>query len=103
MRFSSSPCKRVQVKIKYLKLGVRAESKEHYGASCAPHSAPSPSTTSLGLVCIWVSKLKMRKKVTPQRCNVKLLVLGNLETICFSGGSFQQGFLSCTCMLLIDG
>lgn len=99
MRFSSSPCKRLQEKIKYLKLRVGAQSKEHYGASCASHSAPSPSTTSLGLVCIWVSKVKMRKKVTPQRCNV----LGNLETVCFYGGSFQQGFLSCTCMLLIDG
>lgn len=41
--------------------------------------------------------------MAPQRGNAKILVLGNLETNCFSRGSSQQGFLSCTCMLLIDG
>lgn len=52
--------------------------------SCAPHSAPSPSTAPLGLAHIWVSKVKKEKKATPQRDNVKLLALGNLETLVLS-------------------
>lgn len=57
--FSFSSCKGVQDKIKYLKIEV--QSKQHHGADRAPHSTPSPSTTPLGLVCIWVPNVKARK------------------------------------------